>query len=144
MSLATSRATIESRIRTTNTGGFTNWDRSLRAVSDNVAQYGYDLVLLITDGAPNYISNASGNGGVAVDGSNVTQRSLEAAIYSANAIKARGTQSSPSVWARAGEATFDYVVTAVPATGLATGHGAPGARRVGAAGRGARERRVGV
>ena len=50
------------------------------------------MVLFITDGAPNVISNTAGNGGVNVSGNDVALRSVEAAIYSANAIKSQGTR----------------------------------------------------
>ena len=93
MSIDTDRATINAQLNDPDfltSGTYTNWDRALRTVAN--ATPTYDVLLFITDGAPNYISNASNNGGVAVNGSNVTTRSLEAAIYSANALKAEGTR----------------------------------------------------
>ena len=82
------RPTLESRIDMSTSGTqSTNWDRGLRTVAAADATHGYDLVLMITDGAPNNITNSNGSGSTQVSGYNVTQRSLEAAIYSANAIK---------------------------------------------------------
>ncbi len=66
-------------------GNFTNWDGGLSAIEN--ATTTYDLVLFVTDGAPNYILNGTG-----VDGSTVTLRSIEAPIYAANAIKAKGSR----------------------------------------------------
>jgi cytoskeletal protein RodZ len=91
--LDTQRGTLESEIDiTTNGTQYTNWDRGLRAVAAGNALHEYDMVLFITDGAPNYMTNAAGNGAAAVNATQVTVRSIEAAIYSANAIKAAGTQ----------------------------------------------------
>ncbi|AQP48261.1 hypothetical protein BW730_12855 [Tessaracoccus aquimaris] len=85
---AANRSTLESRINTSTTGTqSTNWDRGLRTVAAANATHGYDLVLMITDGAPNYIATSTGSGSTSVNSYDVTQRSLEAAIYSANAIK---------------------------------------------------------
>ncbi len=91
----TNLATIESRIdELTSTGGATNWDRAMRVVSTENATQHYDYLIFVTDGAPNYI--ASGTGAAPArsepNGSDVTLRSLEGAIYSANAIKKQGTK----------------------------------------------------
>jgi uncharacterized repeat protein (TIGR01451 family) len=93
LALDANRATLENRIQITTSGTqYTNWDRGLRSVADANLANDYDLVLLVTDGAPNYISATNGTGAVQVNGTNVTLRSLEAAVYSANAIKAEGTR----------------------------------------------------
>ncbi len=88
--LDTNRTVLNDRIDVTTDGTqYTNWDRGLRNVADQ--PYTYDVALFITDGAPNYIAT-TGGGSVAVNGSDVTVRSLEAAIYSANAVKAGNTR----------------------------------------------------
>ncbi|MGZ0711774.1 DUF7927 domain-containing protein (plasmid) [Coraliomargarita sp. W4R53] len=94
LALDANRTTLNNRIDVTTTGTqTTNWDRGLRTVAAGAAANGgYDMVLFITDGAPNYIASANGTGAQAVDGYNVTIRSLEAAIYSANAVKAGGAR----------------------------------------------------
>ena len=61
----------------------TNWDAALSAIDGSK----YDMVLFVTDGAPNMIL-----GGTDVDNYNVTLRSLEAPIYAANAIKDKGAR----------------------------------------------------
>lgn len=86
------QATLDSRIDalTTVSNGYTNWDKALRIVSDNASNK-YDVLLFVTDGAPNYIVGANGGTSTAApSGSSVTLRSMEAAIYSANAVKAQG------------------------------------------------------
>lgn len=85
-------ATLKSRVNgLNNTGGATNWDRAFRAVG--TADQNYDVLLFVTDGAPNYITGTGGaNTTAQPDSYNVAVRSLEAAIYSANAVKAEGTR----------------------------------------------------
>ncbi|MCR2763301.1 hypothetical protein NQ152_07215 [Microbacterium sp. zg.B48] len=68
----------------------TNWDLALRTIAD--APTTYDALLVLTDGAPNYVSNAAGTGGQEVSGSAVTIAALEQAVFSANAVKAEGTR----------------------------------------------------
>ncbi|WP_314432342.1 SpaA isopeptide-forming pilin-related protein, partial [Microbacterium lacticum] len=65
----------------------TNWDAALGTIAAANATHDYDMVLFITDGAPNLIL-----GGTQVDGYNVTLRSLEAPIYEANTLKDAGTR----------------------------------------------------
>jgi hypothetical protein len=65
----------------------TNWDAALSTIQAANAAHDYDMVLFITDGAPNYVF-----GGTAVSGYDVTLRSLEAPIYAANALKNVGTR----------------------------------------------------
>ena len=85
------RATLESRVNTSSSGTqYTNWDKALRVVADATATNKYDIVLFVTDGAPNYIRSSGGV--VGPNGTTVTVRSIEAAVYSANAIKAAGTK----------------------------------------------------
>jgi len=68
----------------------TNWDQALRRVADKPGAY--DALLMLTDGAPNWVSNDAGTGGVPVAGSSVTIASIEQAVFSANAVKAEGTR----------------------------------------------------
>jgi len=70
----------------------TNWDMGLRRVAEANATQNYDLVLFLTDGAPNYIANANSTNGTGPDGDNVAVKSVEQAIFSANAIKAADTR----------------------------------------------------
>lgn len=77
-------------IPTTRPGGTdntTNWDSALSTIASVNATHDYDLVMFVTDGAPNYI--LSGN---AVSGNDVTLRSLEAPVFAANALKAAGVR----------------------------------------------------
>ena len=79
-----------SLIPTTRPGGnlnATNWDAALGTIAAVNATHDYDMVLFITDGAPNLILS-----GTQVDGFNVTLRSLEAPIYEANKLKHAGTR----------------------------------------------------
>ena len=65
---------------------FTNWDEALQAVANaETAGTHYDLVLMITDGAPNYSRSHQ-------DTSDVQFHSVENAVLSANAVKAAGTR----------------------------------------------------
>ncbi|MCS5735591.1 VWA domain-containing protein [Herbiconiux daphne] len=68
----------------------TNWDLALRRIAD--APQNFDALLMLTDGAPNQVSNAAGDGGEYVSGSEVTIASVEQAVFSANAVKAKGTR----------------------------------------------------
>lgn len=77
---------VKDQIDTLQTpSGGTNWDRGLYQVarsSDN-----YDVAIIVTDGNPTYLASPTqGNG------SRVRFQELEAAIFSANAIKAEGTR----------------------------------------------------
>ena len=68
------------------TRAFTNWDAALQAVADaETAGTHYDLVLMITDGAPNYSRSHQ-------DTSDVQFHAVENAVLSANAVKAAGTR----------------------------------------------------
>lgn len=71
---------------------YTNWDKVLRTVARS--PYHYDAVLFVTDGLPNYM-----NGSLGYDATghlsrpdDVTLRAVEAAVYSANAIKLKNTK----------------------------------------------------
>lgn len=68
------------------TGAYTNWSAALKALNNG---QDYDVVLFITDGAPNKVF---GTNNPSVDGSNVTLRSVEAAIYAANTLKDNGSR----------------------------------------------------
>ncbi|WP_431836792.1 hypothetical protein [Cellulomonas sp. Y8] len=66
-------------------GGGTNWDRGIAAAAE--ATQAYDLAILITDGNPTYYSDPTqGNG------SATRFRETENGIFSANALKVRGTR----------------------------------------------------
>lgn len=65
----------------------TNWDDGLFKVAQ--AAPAYQVLVVITDGNPTrYADGSSGNG----DGSNTHFRDVEAGIFSANAVKAKGTR----------------------------------------------------
>lgn len=83
-------ANYSSYIPTSRPGGgtnATNWDAALSTIEAVNDTHDYDLVLFITDGAPNFILN-----GTQVSSYDVTLRSLEAPIYAANALKQDGTR----------------------------------------------------
>ena len=64
--------------------GGTNWDRALSAPATSA--HDYDVAIVVTDGSPTFFGPASGTG-------NVTRFvDLEHCIFSANAIKERGTR----------------------------------------------------
>lgn len=66
-------------------GGGTNWDRGIAAPAE--ASQAYDLAVIITDGNPTYYADPTqGNG------STTRFREIENGIFSANALKARGTR----------------------------------------------------
>jgi len=77
-------ATIKSRIDAYSASGGTNWDAGLYQVA--LANAGYDLAIVITDGLPTFYGSSGGDG--------QTTRFIEDenAIFSANAIKAQGTR----------------------------------------------------
>lgn len=68
----------------------TNWHSALQAVANSSQKF--DLVLFVTDGAPNAVLPSSGTTGTLINSPNVAVRSLEAAIYSANALKDKGSR----------------------------------------------------
>lgn len=83
-------ANLTGLIPTTRPGGNenrTNWDAALSTIASANATHKYDLVMFVTDGAPNYILAGTG-----VDGNDVALRSLEAPIYAANALKVAGVR----------------------------------------------------
>ncbi|GAA3824800.1 hypothetical protein KACC15558_03360 [Brevibacterium ammoniilyticum] len=80
--------TIKKRIDAYNTGGGTNWDSAMWQAA-NVADP-YDLVVVVTDGMPTYsMGNTSNNGG---NGSKTNFDEIESAVFSANAVKAKGSR----------------------------------------------------
>ncbi len=88
--LPASNTSLQNLVPTSRPGGATNatnWDAALSTIQSANATHAYDMVLFVTDGAPNYILNGEQPGG-----NEVTLRSLEAPIYAANAIKAAGTR----------------------------------------------------
>ncbi|GAA0961313.1 hypothetical protein [Actinocorallia libanotica] len=62
----------------------TNWDAGLWAVASAAPEY--DVAIVLTDGNPTYYGTSSGSGGT------TRVASMEAAIFSANALKAEGTR----------------------------------------------------
>ncbi|MGF2948838.1 SpaA isopeptide-forming pilin-related protein [Microbacterium alcoholitolerans] len=86
--LPTNNSTLRDLIPGTRPGGSgnaTNWDSALSAFQGSTSSY--DMVLFVTDGAPNYILNGTGPSSTAV-----TLRSLEAPMYAANALKRDGVR----------------------------------------------------
>lgn len=70
----------------------TNWDAAYRRVADANVTHGYDLVLFITDGAPNVVWADNRNGYEQPNGLNVTVRSIDEAVLSANELKNAGVR----------------------------------------------------
>jgi uncharacterized repeat protein (TIGR01451 family) len=71
--------------------GYTNWDRGLRQVADDEHNGPhYDAVLFITDGDPTVSGNPPNTTGA--NPNNVRDVDMDAAISSANALKAQGTR----------------------------------------------------
>ena len=68
--------------------GATNYDDAFRKVAESAHQY--DMVVFITDGAPNVVGVAEEVAGQPSNRSIL--RHMEAAIFSANAVKARGSR----------------------------------------------------
>ncbi|WP_182141262.1 isopeptide-forming domain-containing fimbrial protein [Schaalia sp. JY-X169] len=89
-------ASLRAKINGLSASNFTNWDQALRAVADANSALGaadkYDVVVFVTDGAPNYILGSNGSGGQAPNGANVTLRSMEAPIYRANDLKSQNVR----------------------------------------------------
>ncbi|RLP77010.1 hypothetical protein D9V32_05130 [Mycetocola tolaasinivorans] len=87
---AASAKTITDRVAgftVPSTGQGTNWDAGLREIAS--AANNLDLVLVLTDGAPTYRLS----GGAAVgSGNSTTFAEIEAAVASANAVKAKNTR----------------------------------------------------
>lgn len=77
------RTTINGRIDGYSTGGGTNWDQGIWQVANDSASY--DLAIVVTDGLATYY-----NGGGS--GSSTRFIETERAIFSANALKAKGTR----------------------------------------------------
>lgn len=71
----------------------TNWDAALSTIAGVNGAHKYDLVLMATDGAPNYILGGVNSAGVNINNYNVTLRAIEAAIYAANDLKSAGTRT---------------------------------------------------
>ncbi|WP_413774935.1 hypothetical protein [Actinocorallia sp. A-T 12471] len=65
-------------------GGGTNWDQGLWRIAQASQQY--DLVVIITDGNPTYFDDRTGDGG------NTRVAEVEGGIFSANAVKAKGSR----------------------------------------------------
>lgn len=72
-----------------SSSGGTNWDQGLSQVARSSSQL--DMLVIITDGQPTYsqTQNDSERRGT---GNTTPQREMEGAIWSANAVKAKGTQ----------------------------------------------------
>ncbi|MFT0847870.1 SpaA isopeptide-forming pilin-related protein [Actinomycetaceae bacterium L2_0104] len=69
----------------------TNWDGGFRRLAAAHAIYDFDLIVFITDGAPNVVWSSSGY--TSPNGNNVTVRSIDEAVLSANALKAAGVRT---------------------------------------------------
>ncbi|RFU36397.1 VWA domain-containing protein [Actinomadura logoneensis] len=67
-------------------GKGTNWDQAMREVAD--APEHYELMVVLTDGNPTYYGRT-----IHGDGSNTRIAEVENGIFSANAVKAKGTRS---------------------------------------------------
>ncbi|MCD0449967.1 DUF11 domain-containing protein [Actinocorallia sp. API 0066] len=65
-------------------GSGTNWDQGLWKVAR--AEQRYDLVVVLTDGNPTYFADLTG------DGANTRVAEVEGGVFSANAVKARGSR----------------------------------------------------
>lgn len=80
--------TIKNRINGYQAEGGTNWDRGLWQVAESGNNY--DLVVVVTDGLPTFY----GDGTRYYNGNGTHTRFMEAeqAVFSANAIKAKGTR----------------------------------------------------
>ncbi|MBK0417744.1 VWA domain-containing protein [Leucobacter sp. CSA1] len=91
----TDAAAIKSSI-TTYTGNpgtqRTNWDAGYRRLASANQIHDYDLVLFITDGAPNVVWASNSSGYDSPNGNNVTVRSIDEAVLSANALKNAGVR----------------------------------------------------
>ncbi|MBB5743384.1 hypothetical protein HD600_001881 [Microbacterium ginsengiterrae] len=88
--LPANNTTLQNLIPSSRPGGSsnaTNWDAALSTIQSANPSHRYDMVLFVTDGAPNYILNGS-----QPSSTEVALRSLEAPMYAANAIKAAGTR----------------------------------------------------
>jgi LPXTG-motif cell wall-anchored protein len=88
VSTAAGATTVKNKINAVakpggNAGG-TNWDRGLYQVAQSSDQF--DVVMVITDGNPTFYSSAEG------PGNRTRFREVENGIFSANAIKAKGTR----------------------------------------------------
>lgn len=70
----------------------TNWDAGFQRLSEANEQYDYDLVLFITDGAPNVVRADNSNGYTDPAGNNVAVQSIDEAILSANELKNDGVR----------------------------------------------------
>lgn len=76
------KSTLLANLTAANYGAGTNWDDGLRKAATAMSGAQYDVVFMITDGAPNYFSGG-GN-------TNTRFQSVEEAVLSANAIKNSG------------------------------------------------------
>lgn len=73
----------------------TNWDAGLSTIQSVNTSHDYDLVLFVTDGAPNAILGGVGTivtGTSGTSGYQVALRALEAPAYAANALKSSGVR----------------------------------------------------
>lgn len=80
--------TIKSRIDAYATGGGTNWDSAMWEVANTADPY--DLVVVVTDGMPTYSINNTSNADS--NGSTTSFDEIESAVFSANAVKAKGSR----------------------------------------------------
>jgi LPXTG-motif cell wall-anchored protein len=68
----------------------TNWDAAYRRIVTANTTNKYDLALFITDGAPNVVWDSGGSGYTMPNNYNVTVRSIDEAVLSANELKNAG------------------------------------------------------
>jgi LPXTG-motif cell wall-anchored protein len=79
------KSTIVNNITGNSYAAATNWDAGFQAVSGDADLSKYDVVMMVTDGAPNTYGNNVSAGGVEF-------RAMEEAVLSANALKNAGKQ----------------------------------------------------
>ena len=82
---AANKSTIVNNITGSSYAAATNWDAGFQAVSGDADLGKYDVVIMVTDGAPNTYGNNVSAGGVEF-------RAMEEAVLSANALKNVGKQ----------------------------------------------------
>lgn len=114
-SLAALNADVTRYTQTQARESATNWDNGLRRVATANVVYDYDVVLFLTDGAPNVIG---ANDDVQVPGQPnygyyVVTKNLEQAVFSANAIKDAGTRVAAVGIGNGAEADVSYNLAAV-------------------------------
>lgn len=80
-------------VPTGSSQAYTNIDGLFRYVDTNLSDY--DVVLIVTDGSPNLFQDVVDSGTIGSTWGTPSARGAEAAIFSANAVKANGTAILP-------------------------------------------------